>query len=126
MVVIPPPPGENMTVVYMLLNKTPIPETVQIQWHVFAQQPTTFVSSQNPVVFFWGDPADNLKQHNLTVSYFPDESDKQMIKALSVRDGRVFADDQPMPKFNAPDADFPGNKWMLRQRAPKTNTAPLK
>jgi hypothetical protein len=112
MVVVPPPPGGNKTVVYMLLNKPPIPETVQIQYHIYTQPPNSFALLGNLVIFFWGDAPGNLTQHNLTVSYFPDESAKEIIKALSVHDGRVFADDQPMPKFNAPDPEFKGNKWI--------------
>ena len=44
----------------------------------------------------------------LAVSYFPDKSDKEIIKALTIRDGRVYADDQPMPKFGQADPDFKG------------------
>lgn len=118
MVVVPPPAGGKQTIVYMLLKKTPIPETVQIQYHIFTQPPTSFLLFQNLVVFFWDDPTSNLTQHFLTVSYFPDESDKEPIKGLSVRDGRVFADDQPMLKFNSPDPEFKGNKWIRMQPAP--------
>jgi hypothetical protein len=65
------------------------------------------------VVFFWGDPPDNLKQKPLIASYFPDKSDDAAkIKSLSVRDGRVYADDQPLPNLNQPDPDFLGDKWI--------------
>jgi hypothetical protein len=63
-------------------------------------------------VFFWGDPPANLEQKPLSVSFFPDTSDKNTIRSLSEHDGRIFADDQPLPKFGEPDPDFRGNKWM--------------
>jgi hypothetical protein len=47
----------------------------------------------------------------LSVSYFPDKEDETIIQSLSVRDGRVFADGEPLPKFNQPDLEFKGNKW---------------
>ena len=61
---------------------------------------------------FWGDPAERLQTKSLSVSYFPDKSDKEIIRSLSERDGRVFADEEPLPKFSEPDPDFKGNKWI--------------
>jgi hypothetical protein len=111
--VIPPvgsPTGN--TVVLILLGSTPIPGTLQLQYHIYSQPPNSYFNIQNLVVFFWADPADNLRQKSLSVSYFPDTADKDVIHALSQRDGRFFADDQPLPKFNQADPDFKGNKWM--------------
>jgi hypothetical protein len=47
----------------------------------------------------------------LSISLFPDTSDKALIKALTVQDGRVFADGEPLPKFNVPDPDYKGSKF---------------
>lgn len=117
--IIPPPPGGNRTVVLKLLGNTPIPNTLQLQYHVFAQPPDSFiVVAHNLVIFFWSDPPDNLKQRPLTASYFPDTDDKDLIQSLTEHDGRWWADDQPLPKFNQPDLDFPGNKWMPVVRPP--------
>ena len=112
-VVVPPPPGGTGTVVYMLLTSVPIQGTVQIQARVFTQPPDSYYTTANLVVFLWGEPTDNLRANQpLSVSYFADATDKDLIKALSVRDGRVYADDQPLVKMNQPDPDFKGNKWM--------------
>jgi hypothetical protein len=110
--VIPPLQGGN-TVVLLLLQKTPIDGTLQLQYNIFSQPPNSYFHLfHNVIVFFWGDPPDNLKQKPLSVSYFPDTDDKDLIQSLSVHDGRAWADDQPLPKFNQPDPDFKGNKWM--------------
>jgi len=60
---------------------------------------------------------ENLERKPLPVSYFPDKSDKELIHSLLERDGRVFADDEPLPKFDQPDPDFKGNKWIPSQGA---------
>jgi hypothetical protein len=111
-VVVPPPSSSvKNTVVYLLLPAAPIPGTLQLQYHIFVQPPNSYGNFHNLVFFFWGDPADNLKQKQLSVSYFPDTSDKELIHSLSLKDGRVYADDQPLPKFGQPDPEFKGNKW---------------
>lgn len=117
--IIPPLPGGNRTVVLKLLGNTPIRNTLQLQYYVFAQPPDSFfVIAHNLVIFFWSDPPENLKQKPLTASYFPDTDDKDLIQSLTEHDGRWWADDQPLPKFNQPDLDFPGNKWMQRVPPP--------
>ena len=111
--IVPPAKGSNTTVVLLLLTATPIPNTLQLQFHVFAQQPNTYaVLAHNLVIFFWGDPAATLEGKQLSASYFADLSDKEIIHSLSEHDGRWFADDEPLPKFNQPDPDWKGNKWM--------------
>jgi hypothetical protein len=105
--------GTGMVVVFLLLQKTPILNTIQLQYHVFTQQPNTyFILAHNLVVFFWGEPAANLTNKQISVSYFPDRSDRELIHSLSEHDGRVYADDQPLPKLGQSDPDFKGNKWM--------------
>jgi len=111
--IVPPPSKEvKNTVVLLLLNSAPIQGTLQVQYHIFVQPPDSYFFIHNLVFFFWGDPAENLQQKPISVSYFPDRSDKEVIHSLSEHDGRVFADDQPLPKFFQPDPDFKGNKWM--------------
>ena len=111
--IIPPPAKEaRNTVVLMLLTSTPILGTLQLQQQVAVQPPGSFFNLHNLVVFFWGDAASGLETKPLSVSYFPDKSDPDIIHSLSEKDGRMFADDQPMPKFGEADPDFKGNKWM--------------
>lgn len=112
--VVPPAPQSvsKNTVVWLLLTNSPINGTLQLQYNIFIQPPNSYARfAHNLIVFFWGDPADNLKGKPLSVSYFPDTDDKEIIHSLSQHDGRVWADDQPLPKFDAPDPDFKGNKW---------------
>jgi hypothetical protein len=111
-VVIPAPKGVKNSTVLMLVPDTPIDGTMQLQWGVFAQPPGSYTHVHNLILFFWGDPPEELKNNTLAVSFFPDKSDKETIKTLTVRDGRVYADDQPLPKFGQPDPDWKGNKWM--------------
>ena len=112
--IIPPSNGAaGTTVVLLLLSATPIPNTLQLQYHVFAQQPTTyFMIAHNLVIFFWGDPVTALENKQLSASYFADLSDTEIIHSLSEHDGRWFADDQPLQKYGQPDPDWKGNKWM--------------
>jgi hypothetical protein len=120
-IVVPPPSGQGGIVVYMLLSSVPIQGTVQLQARVFTQPPTSYLVFSNLVVFVWSETLDTLKANQpLAVSYFADATDKDVIKTLSMRDGRVYADDQPMLKFNQPDPDFKGNKW-IRLGPPPAN-----
>ena len=111
--VLPPVAPNTRTAVYLLLEETPIMNTVQLQYHVFAQQPNTYFQvSHNLIVFVWGELPENLMNKQVSVSYFPDRSDKDLIHSLSVRDGRCYADNEPILKFFQPDPDFKGSKWM--------------
>jgi hypothetical protein len=96
----------------LLLSATPIPGTLQLQYHIFSQPPNSYVSLHNMVIFYWGQSRDALEAQQLSVSYFPDKGDKEQIKSLSEHDGRVFADDEPLPKLNQPDPDFKGDRWL--------------
>ena len=110
-----PPTGQGSTIVLMLLNATPIDGTLQLQQRVAVQPPGSFLNIHNLVIFFWGDSASGLEAQPISVSYFPDKSDADIIRSLSDHDGRVFADDQPLQKFGEPDPDFKGNKWLTQQ-----------
>jgi hypothetical protein len=112
------PQGPNY--IYILLNQTPVPGTLQIEYHVFVQPPNTYFQvAQNLFVFIWPEPVQNLVGKQLTVSYFGDASDKDLIKTLTYHDGRWFADDQPLMNIGHPDADFKGNKWSRGPVLPK-------
>ena len=99
-VVIPPSTKDGkITVVLLLLDRTPIEGTLQLQQQVAVQPPGSYFNIHNLVVFYWGDPASGLETKPLSVSYFPDKSDTEIIHSLVEHDGRVFADDQPLPEF---------------------------
>jgi hypothetical protein len=112
LVTVPPPTGGDRSVVLLLLTGTPIKETLQLQYRVFTQPPNSFVTLHNLVIFSWGESLSNLQNQQLSASYFPDASDKELMTSLSERDGRIFADGEPLPHFNKPDPDFPGDRWI--------------
>jgi hypothetical protein len=81
--------------VFMLLKSAPIAPTIEVKWRVFSQPHNSYwVTNNNILTFSWGDPADNLKQNPLEVTYVPDPTSKSpLFKTLSVKDNRVFADE---------------------------------
>ena len=114
-VVFPPPKGvpNSSATVLMLVPETPIDGTLQLQYSIFMEPPSSYWHIHNMILFSCPCDAMDLKNYSFDVSFFPDKSDKETIKAFTVRDGRVYADDQPMPKFGQQaDPDWKGNKWM--------------
>ncbi len=102
------PLGKN-TFVLLLLAQTPIPETLEIKFHIYSQPKGSYGILRGNVIFFsWADPLEVLKQHPLEVNYVPDTTGTAPVfKALSVKDNNVYADDtivlpafasQPAPK----------------------------
>jgi hypothetical protein len=110
--VLPALPGSGNVLVIILLNSTPIPGTLQLQYHAYLQPPNSYFPIHHVVVFFWGQSREALEAQQLSVSYFPDKGDKEQIKTLSEHDGRLFADGELLPKTNQPDPDFKGDSWL--------------
>jgi hypothetical protein len=111
--VLQPAKKGDPTGVFLLLKSAPISATLQLQIGNITPQQNQFQNIHNLVYFACGDcTPDGMKTQVLSVSYFPDPSDKETINGLTERDGRIFADDQPLRNFNQPvDPDFKGNKW---------------
>jgi hypothetical protein len=87
-------PLANGALVFMLLKSAPIYQTIEVKFHVFSQPHGSYWLSNNILIFSWGDPATNLKQHMLEVTYVPDPTSKApAFKSLSVRGNAVFADE---------------------------------
>ncbi|MGI4756516.1 MAG: hypothetical protein ACRYGF_06670 [Janthinobacterium lividum] len=103
--------GQGTVVIFILLPSAPIRQTLQLQHGVATQPISSFFTIHNLVIFFWSDPVEVLKQKTLIASYFPDSGDKELIKTLLIKNGRIYADDQPFPKFNEADPTYKGNKW---------------
>lgn len=108
--ILPRKNGQGATV-YILLDQTPIAETLDLQFHIYSQPHGSYIAIHNLVVFSWGDPDANLKTHPLVATYFPDDLDHEAIKSLSEEAGRIYADGEPLPRFGEVDASFVGNKW---------------
>jgi hypothetical protein len=98
--------------VYLLLGKQPIRETLELKYHIFSQPENSYFSVKNLVIFSWGDAAESVKTHQISLSYFPNLSEKDLIKGLSEKDGRVYADGEPLPRIGEPDPAFKGNRWI--------------
>lgn len=80
-------------IVYMLLKSAPIFQTVQVGYHIYIQPKSSYRLVGNVLIFVWGDPAENLKQYPLEVSYVPDPTyTGNTYVELSVKNGHVFAD----------------------------------
>ena len=80
-------------IVYMLLKAVPIFQTVQINYRIYVQPKSSYHLDGNVLIFFWGDPSDNIKQFPLEVSYVPDPTYKGPVyTSLSVKDGHIVAD----------------------------------
>lgn len=104
-------PHQNGAVVFMLLNSAPIFQTIDLKWHVFSQPRASYQLSNNVLIFRWGDPAANLKQHSLEVSYVPDSTSTTVpFKTLSLKASAVFADETQL-------ADCPTNGASCSVRA---------
>jgi hypothetical protein len=98
-VVVPMPTAQGSTqkgaVVCLLLKSAPILQTVQINFRIFVQPKSSYFPRANVITFFWGDPAENLKQYPIEVSYVPDPTYKGVVYSkLSVKDGHIFADNE--------------------------------
>ena len=68
-VVIPAPQGVKNSIVMMLVPDTPIQGTLQLQYKIFMQPPGSYFQIHNLIIFFWGDPPQNLKTDGLAVSF---------------------------------------------------------
>jgi hypothetical protein len=87
-------PLKKGALVFMLLKSAPIYQTIEVKWRVFSQPHGSYFITNNVLFFNWGDPAENLKQYPLEVTYVPDPTAKApAFKALSVKDNAVFADE---------------------------------
>jgi F0F1-type ATP synthase membrane subunit b/b' len=88
-------PRAKGAVVFMLLKSAPIYQTIEVKWHVYSQPRGSYTLINNILLFVWDDPADNLKQYPLEVTYVPDPTSKNpAYKALTVKSNSLFADEQ--------------------------------
>jgi hypothetical protein len=82
--------------IYVLLSLPPIPQTVDVQWHVFAQPKNAYFLQGNVLVFRWGQSIPSFRAQQLTVTYVAEPKEKAAYSRLSKQTGRVYADDKPM------------------------------
>lgn len=89
-------PSKIGAIVFMLLSSAPIYQTLELKWRVASQPRGSYTVNNNVVIFFWGDPAANLKAYPMEVTYVPDPTSKAPFKTLVLKDKIVFADDTQM------------------------------
>jgi hypothetical protein len=103
------PPADAL---YLLLPNVPVASTVQIQFNQTVASPNSFVWFHNLLVAFIDKSAEDfLLGKPVTISYFPDPEDTNLIHKIEVQDGRVFADGEAIPKIGDDDPTFRGSKW---------------
>jgi hypothetical protein len=89
--------AQKGAVVYLLLKRAPIYQTIQINFRIYVQPKASYLPRANLITFVWGDAAENIKQNPLEVSYVPDPTYKGTgYSKLSLKDGHVFADEQQL------------------------------
>ena len=105
-------PGKSTVVLYILLDSAPVAKTLQPQFFQIVASPSSFFSAKNLVIILIEKASkEELLGKAITISYFPDPSQKDLMKTLEVRDGRVFVDGEAFPKIGQSDPDFLGSKW---------------
>lgn len=61
--------NENFAFVLIRLNEIPIPDTVQLQWHVFDQPAGSYSMIDNMLLFNWADDIKKLETKTFTIRY---------------------------------------------------------
>lgn len=82
--------------VYVSLDSPPIPQTVDLQWHVFAQPKDSFMIYGNVLIFRWGQSLEVFRSHPLTITYVPMPKQNSIDGELSLKDSRVFIGSEPL------------------------------
>jgi hypothetical protein len=82
--------------VFMLLKSPPIYQTLELKWKYSSEPRNSYGVIKNNVVFFnWAEPVETLRSSQMEVYYVPDPTSKnQNFKSLSVREGKLYADDE--------------------------------
>jgi|GEM_PF-1905444 len=121
-------PDDGLVAVYLRLFNTPVNNTVEVQFNQIPAAPNSFIAFHNILVLFLQTAAEpELLSKPISLAYFPDKADKTIINKLEVRDGRVYADGESLPKFGQADPDFKGSKWsQMASPSPPTVTPQAK
>ncbi len=96
------PIGENRFFVVLLLSATPIPESIELKSRVASQPRNSYGVLRNNIVYFiWADALQTLQAYPLEVAYVADkDAATPLFKALSYRDGVVYADSTVVEDFS--------------------------
>ena len=109
-----PLPDHHLIALYLILPDTPIAGTIQVQFNQTVAAPNSMLFTHNLLILFIQQTAEQeLLGKPVAISYFPDLTEHDLVHALKVEDGRVFADSEPLPKIGQADLDFKPSKWFL-------------
>jgi hypothetical protein len=64
--------SENQVTLYALLPDVPIPQTLQLQYHVAVQPRISYYSDNNLITFWWAQNEASLRSKPMAFSYVPD------------------------------------------------------
>lgn len=80
------------TVILFELEHAPIPQTMRLQYHIYAQPPGSFFNNGNVVMFRWGDSVEKTREKSYSMSYVPDPTKKGRKGDLGSTDGFATVD----------------------------------
>lgn len=110
--------SDDRVTLYALLPDVPIPQTLQLQYHVAVQPRSTYFTDGNLVTFRWGQSETNLRSKPMEFTYVPDPTSNPKYSKLVKRGHRVFADERPLPYgFITND---PVVQKLIQQKGPST------
>jgi hypothetical protein len=87
---------DSHVTIYVILSSPPIPQTLDLQWHVFAQPKNSYFIYGNVLMFRWAQSVESFRTQALTVTYVPMPKQKPIGSKLSLRGNRVFMDEEPL------------------------------
>jgi len=102
------PDGIQLSALYLIIPSTPVEGTLDIQFNQTMAAPGSFGSIHNVAVIILQKPSqDQLTGKPITLGYFPDPEDKMLLRTLTVKEGRAFADNMALPFGKQDGAPIP-------------------
>ena len=96
--------SDNQVTLYALLPEVPIPQTLQLQYHVAVQPRISYYTDGNLVIFRWAEDEARLRSRAMAFTYVPDPTSSPKYSKLERRGNRAFADGRPL-MYGFPDQD---------------------
>lgn len=91
--------GERNTVVYFELEEIPIKNSITIQYYVYLQPSSAYLTKNNVVLFIWNGSTEELKTKYFRISYFPDKNNKDKHYDLRRSGENVYIDNVSVTDF---------------------------
>ncbi|MFX0557133.1 hypothetical protein ACOCEA_10050 [Maribacter sp. CXY002] len=84
---------EEFAIIVFKLDAIPIPESVKLQYHIYAQPYEAFEINKNIIILRWGDNLKNLDKHDFYISYIQDPTAEKPYDDLKQEEGWIKAGD---------------------------------